>query len=116
MEYKNKIEEIFRCNRSLYKILYEQQKPINMSLGFSLFKIIGEFDKVEEYVFSIMENVFGNDIDYNNLTEDQRKVYMSLMLTDINVNYEKISREEFLKGEEIIINMEDIENIQIILS
>lgn len=88
-----------------------------MALGFKLYEIIQEFDKVEEYTFSVMENVFGDSIDYNNLTEEQRKVYLSLMDTEVKVDYEKIPKNEFIDGgEEIILNMEDMENIQIILA
>lgn len=112
---KYKIGEIISCNRTLFKILYEQKRNVSMSDGFKLYELMKIFDDVEEYVFDVMTATFGQDIDYSRLTEEQKEVYFNLMNVEIDLEFEKMKKEVFEKDDKTIINMEDIDNLKIML-
>ena len=110
---KLQIFQILKCNRVLYKML-KQQTSFPFSIGFQLYQIMKKFDEVESYVFNIMDMLFGK-IDLNNMTEEQEQMYSSLVLTEIEIQFDKIPLEKFKNNDKLTLTIEDMKNLEIIL-
>lgn len=108
------IYQVLNCNRTLFK-MFEQQKTFPFSVGFKLFKIMKQFDEVEEYVVNTMEMTF-KDIVLTDLDEEQKMFYNNIISSEIELEYEKIDISYFENNEDLMLTIEDIGNLSIILS
>jgi len=107
------IYQVMDCNKVLFK-MYEQKNVLPFSLGFKLFKIMKVFDEVEEYVFNTMDMTFPN-YDWSNLTKEESEFYRKLLTEKIELDFEKIPKENFENNDKLMLSLEDIGNLSIIL-
>ena len=111
---KLKIYEIFNCNKTLNKMI-EQQNTFPISIGFKLFKIMKMFDEVEEYVFKIMEMTF-EDFKFEQMNLEENIFYNTVLSSEIELEYERINASYFENNEDLMLTIEDISNLSIIIS
>lgn len=109
-----KVYKVINCNKTLYK-MFQQQKTFPISVGFKLFKIMKLFDEVEEYVFNTMENTFEN-FKFENMDDNEKMFYNSLLSSDIELNYEKVNPSYFEDNDDLKLTIEDIDNLSIIFT
>lgn len=110
---KVKISDVLCCNKVLYKI-YEQKSNFTANIGFKIFKLMKQFDEVEEYLFDLIEKCFGT-VDITNMTEEQKQFYFGAISCEIELDYERIERKHFEENDTLVLNIEDIEALGIIL-
>lgn len=111
---KVQISQVLECNKVLYKML-EQRTTFPVSIGLKINHIMKLFDEVEEYIFTTMDVVFGDKIDWSNLSEQQMIFYKELISEQIELDYKKISKEMFENNDKLMLSIEDIEKLSIIL-
>ena len=110
-----RIGDILACNMTLYKLLNEQKKKISIPNGFKLYQMMKIFDDVENYVFSVMSDTFGSEINYNMLSDEQREFYDTIMNVEVELSFEKIDANVFENEEDSVkVTIDEIDNLQII--
>lgn len=110
---KLQVIQVMECNKTLYKML-EQRTTFSISVGLKLHKIMKIFDEIEEYVFETMDMTFG-DFVWENMTDEQLVFYNSLILQEIEVDFEKLPTSLFEKNDNLMLSIEDIDRLSIIL-
>ena len=111
---KYRIGDIFACNMTLYKLLNEQRLKISIPNGLKLYHLTKIFDDVENYVFCVMNEAFGEDVDYNSLTEEQKLTYNEIMNTQIELSFDKLDENTFENEQNTLVDIEDINNLLLI--
>jgi hypothetical protein len=111
---KLQIHQILKCNKVLCKIL-EQKNTFPISVGLKINKIVKEFEEVEDYIFNLMEITF-KDFEWSKMTEEQILFYNGLLSQEIELDFKKIPSALFENNNELMISIEDIDDLQIILS
>ena len=112
---KMKIFEIFDCNKVLYK-LWNDKTELPLGVGFKIYENIKAFNEVENYVFSIMKDLYGDE--WVDKLENEKEIgewYDRLMSTEVSPEVKKIEKETFLENNSIKLSLEDIEKISLIL-
>lgn len=106
--------QVLECNKVLYKVL-EQRTTFPISVGLKIYKIMKEFDNVEEYVFDTMDITFPNFV-WDNMTNEQLEFYKTLISQEIEVDFEKIQQNVFENNDKLLLTVEDVGALSIILS
>lgn len=110
---KIRIQEVLECNKVLFKIM-EQRTTFPISVGLKLNKIMKMFDEVEEYVFTLMDMTFQN-INWENLTKEEITFYNKVVSEEIELDFDKISKEVFENNDKLMLTLEDIDNLSLII-
>lgn len=110
---KIQVSQVLECNRTLYKMM-GQRTTFPISVGLKIYKMMKEFDEIEEYIFETMDFTFEN-FDWDNITEEQLAFYRNLVSQEIEIDIQKIPTELFKDNDKTMLTIEDIESLSIIL-
>ena len=96
----------FNLNKTIDKII-KQQVDIPANIAFALYKLHRQLTEMEEFVFQRLSMVCGDNIDFNNMTENQKILYSSVLYPQDGELLSDIIKKlnSFSKGD---INEEDI--------
>lgn len=99
----------FNLNKTIDKII-KQQVDIPANIAFALYKLHRQLTEMEEFVFQRLSMVCGDDIDFNNMTENQKILYSSVFDSQINIELEDgIDIDKIIKNNKINLSIQDVE-------
>ena len=99
----------FNLNKTIDKII-KQQVDIPANIAFALYKLHKQLTEMEEFVFQRLSMVCGDNIDFNNMTENQKILYFSVFDSEINIELENdIDIDKITKNNKISLSIQDIE-------
>ena len=99
----------FNLNKTIDKII-KQQVDIPANIAFALYKLHRQLTEMEEFVLQRLSMVCGDDIDFNNMTENQKILYSSVFDSEINIELEDgIDIDKIIKNNKINLSIQDVE-------
>ena len=99
----------FNLNKTIDKII-KQQVDIPANIAFALYKLHRQLTEMEKFVFQRLSMVCGDNIDFNNMTENQKILYSSVFDSEINIELEDgIDIDKIIKNNKINLSIQDVE-------
>lgn len=109
------IYDIINANVVLEKLL-KQQHEYNIQTAYKIYKLKKELDEVENFTMDRLKLALGNDYDLDNLDENQKMLYTSIMLTQININDTDLKLNDLTDNDRLKITVNEVEKIVNLLS
>ena len=109
-----KVHQILKANMSLSEII-AQDSLFSIKVAYSLSKVKHELETAENYVLSRFTSICG-DIDFENMTENQKIIYKTISESDIDIEIPIISINEITENNDAKISVRDMENIECLFS
>lgn len=108
MEKVVKIGHGFQLNRVILKII-KQQADITAKTAFELYKLHKNLDEMEEFVFSRIALIYGDNISAKSIINMDNPVCNAIMESETLIEIPKIDINEILKSDKIKLEIDDIE-------
>lgn len=101
----------FNLSKTIDKII-AQQINLPANIAFALYKLYKQLTEMEEFVFQRLNMICGENVDFNNMTENQKILYSSVFDSEITIDVEdNIDIEKVVKNNKINLTIQDIDNL-----
>lgn len=101
----------FNLSKTIDKII-AQQINLPANIAFALYKLYKQLTEMEEFVFQRLNMICGENVDFNNMTENQKILYSSVFDSEITIDLEdNINIEKVVKNSKINLTIQDIDNL-----
>lgn len=101
----------FNIGKTIDKII-AQQINLPANIAFALYKLYKQLIEMEEFVFQRLNMICGENVDFNNMTENQKILYSSVFDSEITIDVEdNINIEKVVKNNKINLTIQDIDNL-----
>lgn len=110
MTQKSQIYKFIEANRSLDKLI-AQNLEYPIKTAYNLVKAKKELDSAIEYVMERFGMVCGNDVDFDNISEEQNMILNGILSQEIEVELPEIDIKDIISADNVTVAPSDIENI-----
>lgn len=105
--------KIIEANRSLEKLISQNNEyPIKTS--YNLIKVKKVLDEAINYVMERLAVICGNDVNFENATDEQKMILNSILLQEIDVEIPEIDINDVISADSVIVTPSDVEKISIL--
>lgn len=106
----NKVYEIINANIAMEKLINQQDK-YNIATAYKIYKLKKNLDEIENFIMDRLVMILGENYDLNNLNENEKIIYQSLMMSDIDFDNCDLTMKEITNSDSITVTVNDIEKI-----
>ncbi len=101
----------FNLSKTIDKVI-AQQINLPANIAFALYKLYKQLIEMEEFVFQRLNMICGENVNFNNMTENQKILYSSVFDSEITIDVEdNINIEKVVKNNKINLTIQDIDNL-----
>lgn len=107
---KKRIYDIIIFNKILTK-LYEQEINYPINISYMLYKLKNELDEIENFIFLRWENLFGENFNIENFTDNEMLLYNTTLDIEIDVDLFNLSLNDITNNDKVKITIQEIQII-----
>ena len=100
---------------SVIEKLKEQGLKYPISTAYKLHKLYDELCKIETFIIDRYTQIFGTNIDFDNLTNKQQEVYAAILDSDIEISNDCIPKIDEILNDKAELSIADIKILDEIL-
>lgn len=104
------IYKFIEANRSLDKLI-TQDLEYSIKTAYNLIKTKNEIGKSVDYIMERFSLVCGNNVNFENLTDEQQTILNGILSQDIEIDIPEINANEIVLNDNVTASPSDVENI-----
>lgn len=104
------IYKFIEANRSLDK-LNEQNLEYPIKVAYNLIKARNELNNAIDYVMERFGIVCGNNVDFDNISDEHNKILNSILSQEIEIDLPDIDIEDIISTDNVSVLTSDVENL-----
>lgn len=90
-----KMYQAFQLGNVLDKLI-SQQLAYPLSVAYRLYKVLNNVNQAEDFALKRIEMVMGHEISFEDMNENEKKLYAMVMDSDIDIELEVFTEEEII--------------------
>ena len=93
---------------SVIEKLKEQGLKYPVSTAYKLHKLYDELCEMETFIIDRYTQIFGTNVDFENLTDEQQEVYAAILGSDIEINNYYIPKMDEMLNNKAELSIDDV--------
>ena len=93
---------------SVIEKLNKQDLKYPVSVAYKLYKLHEELSNIETFIFDRFTQIFGINIDFESLTNEQQTVYAAILNSDIEISDGIVPKMDEILNDDAELSVEDV--------